>query len=160
MSSSRIERRLPRSASRARLHTKLDLSDNLSIRLAQRQLDSAVTGTVWLTCYGSNGARHMLAVTFHYFVIWGLIVPGCPMMLRCFLLLREYSKLPLRPAVSMVNKFTLNRVGRMLFIVSLPWTACFTLLTLIGYTTFSTELVFSQVALFYFMVAMGRSGRW
>ena len=55
----------------------------------------------------------------------------------------------------MVNKFTLNRVGRMLFIVSLPWTACFTLLTLIGYTTFSTELVFSQVALFYFMVAMG-----
>ena len=35
MSSSRIERRLPRSALRARLQGKPDLSDNLSIRLAQ-----------------------------------------------------------------------------------------------------------------------------
>ena len=40
LSNSRMERTLPRWASRARLHEKLDLSDNLSIRLAHVVIDS------------------------------------------------------------------------------------------------------------------------
>lgn len=43
----------------------------------------------------------------------------------------------------------------MLLALSLPWTAYYTLFTVIGHATFSVQLVFSQPALYYFLVSLG-----
>lgn len=130
--------------------------DNLHyLRVAIVLFVLAVAGSIWLTCYDMRNPTQITFEVIDYVFLWGVLVPGAPGVQRCFRLLKEYSKLPLRPMISAVNEYSLNRVGRMIFIVSIPWAVCFSLLTCIGYLTFSKNLVFSQLALFYFMVGFG-----
>lgn len=115
----------------------------------------AIPGSVWLTCYDLTDARQIAAIAFDYTILWSITCLGAPAVLRSFLILRSYSKLTLRPPVSVINRSGLNRIGRTILIVSLPWTACYSLLTLIGYGSFSKNLVISQLLLFYFMISVG-----
>lgn len=116
---------------------------------------SALFGAVFLTCYDTRDINLIVVEFCDYAIMWSIVVPGVPVLVKAFTMLREYSRLPLRPALSAVNKFSLSRVGSMILLVSIPWTGCYFLLTLVGYLTFSKNLVFSQIALFYFMVSLG-----
>lgn len=115
----------------------------------------AVSGSIYLTCYGSNDLPRYLFEFLDYMIVWVVIIPAISIVLKTFLFFSEYAKLPLKPVISSVNRYSLERIGGMMLTVSVPYALCYTMLTIIGYLSFSVRLVVSQLVLFYFMTGMG-----
>lgn len=118
-------------------------------------LPIAIFGAVYLTTYGQVNMYLTLMEMIDYTIIWLVVVPGGSIVLKTFTFLRNYSGLPLKPIISAVNQHSINKVGKMILMVSIPYTILFFTLTLIGYLSFSQEVVVAQLLLFYFMVCIG-----
>lgn len=114
-----------------------------------------VTGAVYLTCFGRAGTLRYVAELADYFMVFAFIIPGMSIVLKTFLMLGEYSRLPVKPVITQVNRYSLERIGWSILLVSVPYTIVFSSLTLVGYLTFSKDLVVAQLGLFYLMVGVG-----
>jgi hypothetical protein len=118
-------------------------------------LPIAVLGSIYLTCYDYSDLIQIAFQSGDFIVIWAIIVPGGPVLIKSFMMLKKYAKLPLKPVMSSVSSASLNRVGKMIFLVSIPYTLEYLMFTMIGYLMFSKGIIVIQLALFYFMVSLG-----
>ncbi len=115
----------------------------------------AVTGAVFLTHYDNFYSLQSLFSIFDYIIMFFVIVIGVPIFTSTYIFIKDYSLFPLKPVVSKVNLLAVQKIGKIILIISLPWTFDYLAFTIIGFITFSNSIIFLQLSLFYFMVFLG-----
>jgi hypothetical protein len=115
----------------------------------------SIPGSIFLTCHQQCDTLNLTLISFDYLVIWGTIVPAGPIIFRTYFMLKNYSSFPLKPVLSSVDAVSFNKVGRMILMVSLGLYVIFISFTMIGYFTFSRQIVIIQLVLFYFFIYLG-----
>jgi len=139
---------------RSRLNLKSKTNRNYALLVISLFI-LAFPGSILLTCYGSRDMNYILLQTFDFAVIWIVCVPGAPIVLRTFLMLRNYVTFSIKPLISMMDSVSLRKIGRIIFIVSVPWTSLGFCFTVLGYLSFSKDIILIQLALFYFLIFLG-----
>lgn len=116
---------------------------------------AALIGAIYLTCFDDFWSIKTIFTALDYFVMWIVVVLGVPVMINTFKMLRDFSQFPLKPVIDTLNLVSLQKIGKVIFYVSVPWAFDYFAFTLIGFLTFSNNVIVIQLLCFYFMVGIG-----